>query len=145
MPRAVLIIDDEVDAAASLRDLLRTLPDTEVETASSFAEGRAKAGARAWDLVIADERLPDGRGLDILEEVSRRSPDTLRVLTSAFSDFDMMLRAVNVAHIDHFIEKPPEPEEVLAWVEQALEARSALARRAARRGPFQRVGGAPRA
>jgi DNA-binding NtrC family response regulator len=139
----ILVVDDEPDVRRSLQDLLRCLPDCEVEVARNYAEGRAKAALDGWDAVITDERLPDGRGVDILAEVARTHPDVPRVLMSAFSDFDMMLRGVNAAHIDHFIQKPWDPAVVLDWVKRTLDARARGVPRsvAVRSGPFRRVGG----
>src|SRR3989442_1444518 len=65
----ILVVDDEPDILVSLADLLRTRPDTRVETAGSYAEGRRKAAEQPWDLVISDERLPDGEGALLLAEV----------------------------------------------------------------------------
>lgn len=143
MPHRILVVDDEPDISRSLQDLLGLVPDCQVEVASSFAEGRAKALEGTWDIIISDERLPDGRGVEILAEVARSHPGTTRVLMSAFHDFDMLLRGVNAAHIDHFVQKPYEPSAVLEWVRRRVDSRGngspALAR-AARAGPFRRIG-----
>jgi DNA-binding NtrC family response regulator len=137
----ILVVDDEPDVRRSLQDLLGYLPECEVEVAATFAEGRVKAQQGGWDIIITDERLPDGRGVDILAEISRTHPDIPRVLMSAFSDFDMMLRGVNAAHIDHFIQKPWDPDVVMDWVKRTLDARARGSRTMpVRSGPFRRVG-----
>lgn len=120
----ILVIDDEPDVLLSLEDLLALLPDCEVTAAPNFKEGLAKAGEGGWDIVLTDQRLPDGRGVDILAEVARTHPGTTLLLMSAFQDFDMMIRGVNAAHIDYFIQKPWEPADVLKRLEQMLHDRA---------------------
>ncbi|HEV8358976.1 MAG TPA: response regulator [Candidatus Thermoplasmatota archaeon] len=144
MPRRILVIDDEPDVRRSLQDLLGYLPDVDVVVANGFREGRALAQQAAWDIIISDERMPDGRGVDLLTEVSKEHPEIHRVLMSAFSDFDMMLRGVNAAHIDHFIQKPWDPSVVLGWMERTLKERASWGGvpRTVRSGPFRRVGAA---
>ncbi|MCA1812898.1 MAG: response regulator, partial [Halobacteriales archaeon] len=121
--RRILVIDDEPDVRESLEGLLGLLPDCEVRSAANFAEGKAKMLAEHWDVIFSDQRLPDGRGVDILAEAARARPEAVRVLMSAFQDFDALLRGVNAAHIDHFIQKPWGPTDVLDWTEKLLDAR----------------------
>jgi response regulator RpfG family c-di-GMP phosphodiesterase len=120
----ILVVDDEPDVRASLRELLLVLPDCSIAVAGSLGEARRKAAEEAWDLIISDERLPDGRGVHLLAEAALSSPTTWRVLMSAFQDFDMLQRAVNAAHIDEFIQKPWDPAHVLARVQRIVEERS---------------------
>lgn len=140
MVRRILLVEDEPDILRSLHDLLEMVPDSVVETAPNYAQGRAKAVGEEWDAVVSDERLGDGRGIDILSEVSRTRPRTLLVLMSAFQDFDTMMRGVNVAHIDHFFQKPVDPDEILRWLETALQDRAAGKGDPGRARPFRRIG-----
>lgn len=140
MVRRILLVEDEPDILRSLHDLLEMVPDSTVETAPNYTEGRAKALAQEWEAIVTDERLGDGRGVDILTEISRTKPRTLLVLMSAFQDFDTMMRGVNVAHIDHFFQKPVDPDEILQWLEQALQDRAAGKTDPGRARPFRRIG-----
>lgn len=140
MTRRILVIDDEKDILHSLRDLLLLMPDLEVGIAANFAEGRALAAKGGWDLILTDERLPDGRGVDILAEAARVDPSTALVLMSAFQDFDAILRGVNAAHIDHFVQKPYDPDDVLQRVEQMMKDRAEG--KTTHRAPFRRIGSA---
>jgi two-component system response regulator PilR (NtrC family) len=135
----ILIIDDEQDILHSLRDLLLLLPAIEVVSASTFAQGKALASQGGWALILTDQRLPDGHGVDILAEAARADPSTALVLMSAFQDFDAILRGVNAAHIDHFIQKPYDPDDVLRRVEHMLKDRAEG--KTMRRPTFRRIGG----
>jgi DNA-binding NtrC family response regulator len=138
--RRILLVEDEPDIRRSLADLLGTLPDASVEQAVNFQEGRAKLGREAWAAIVSDERLGDGRGVDLLTEASRGSPTTVLVLMSAFQDFDAMMRGVNVAHIDHFFQKPVDPDDLLRWLERALQDKTAGKADPGRARPFRRIG-----
>lgn len=140
MVRRILLIEDEPDILRSLKDLFEMVPDCQVETAANFAQGRIKATMAPWDAILSDERLGDGRGVDILTEVARQNPRTILVLMSAFQDFDTMLRGVNVAHIDHFFQKPVDPDEILRWLERALQERALGRSDPGRARPFRRIG-----
>jgi DNA-binding NtrC family response regulator len=121
--RRILVVEDEPDVGSSLRDLLSTLPDGAVEVAPSFLEGQRLVRTDRWDLVISDERLPDGRGVDILAEAARFQPRAKRVLMTAYADYDTVLRAANKGHIHQFIEKPWDSETLLASLEKLVSAR----------------------
>lgn len=135
-------MDDDPETRRSLQDLLAAVPDCEVSTASGFQQARQSARQGAWDIIITDEHMPDGRGSDLLTELSVERPGSHHVLMSGFSDFDMLLRGVNAAHIDHFLQKPYDPRHILDWVQRTLKDRSSWgAARPMRSGPFRRLGG----
>jgi DNA-binding NtrC family response regulator len=117
----VLIIDDEPDVRESLRSLLGMEPGLHIEVAASFTEGSIKVTNADWDLIISDERLPDGSGTEILARVAQTRPPTRLALMSAHQDFSVAVRAINMAKIDDFIEKPWEPEELVARVRRMLQ------------------------
>lgn len=140
MVRRILVIDDEPDVLQSLKDLLGLLPDVELTAAPTFKEGLARAMEGGWDIVLTDQRLPEGRGVDILSETARVFPGTTLLLMSAFQDFDMMIRGVNAAHIDYFIQKPWEPADVLKRIEQMLADRAQGGAAVKKPRMFRRIG-----
>lgn len=125
----VLVVDDEDDVRASLRDLLLGMPDVHVDEAGSLAGALVLLRGQPYDLIIADERLGDGRGVDLLEWVGRGAPATGLMLMSAHDDFPALVDAVNRAHIHQFVQKPWEPGAFLARVRALLEEQAAVADR----------------
>lgn len=142
MSYRILLVDDEVDVRTSLRDLLGELPDVTVEVARNCAEGTVKASGAPWDIIICDEHMPDGSGLELLTRISATAPATRLILMSAHQDFAMAVRAINEAKVDAFLEKPWEPEQLLQRVQRLLHqvpvraGASALQNRT-----FRRIGG----
>jgi two-component system, NtrC family, response regulator HydG len=86
MTRSILIVDDEADLAASCARLLRRRGHSVVATASR-QEGLAAIENDHHDLVVADLRLPDGNGLDIVRAArALPSPRPVIVITGFASD-----------------------------------------------------------
>jgi DNA-binding NtrC family response regulator len=82
----VLIIDDDEGTLSTYRAILR-LEGYEVTTAANGREGLEilKARAPEFDLVMADLRLPDMSGLEVLAEVRDEWPGLPIVLISAWA------------------------------------------------------------
>jgi signal transduction histidine kinase len=76
-----------------------------------------------YDMVISDQRMPGITGVELLREVRRLYPDTVRIIISAYSDATAMLDAINVGEVYRFILKPWDPEQVENVVRQGLEFR----------------------
>ena len=73
-PRHILLVEDHADTAEAIRDLLRDR-GYQVSMAGSIAEALALAASQDGspiDLVLSDLGLPDGSGLDLMRELSRR-------------------------------------------------------------------------
>jgi two-component system CheB/CheR fusion protein len=75
LPRHILLVEDHLDTAEALADLLRDR-GYQVSTAGSIAQALALAGGAAADhpidLVVSDLGLPDGSGLELMRELSGR-------------------------------------------------------------------------
>src|SRR5688572_4206547 len=68
MQPAILIVEDDAELARALGRFFRA--HRPVETAGTLAEARAfLAQPREWSAVILDLMLPDGLGLDLLDEI----------------------------------------------------------------------------
>jgi response regulator RpfG family c-di-GMP phosphodiesterase len=63
-------------------------------------------------------RMPGMDGAQLLEEVQKRSPQTLRMVLSGQSDRETILRSVNPAH--QFVSKPCESEELKSRLARIL-------------------------
>jgi signal transduction histidine kinase len=118
----LLLVDDEPENLEVLTALLGTSSD--VYTAPSGAAAlELLATGVAIDLIIADQRMQGMTGVELLAEVARQRPDTVRIVLTAYSDVEPMLDAVNRAGAWRFLVKPYEPEELRATVAEALRAK----------------------
>jgi len=83
--RSLLIVDDEAQILSALRRTLRR-ESFEVLTAGSPGEALRVVDERPVDAVLSDQKMPGMSGLQLLEEVSRRCPDAVRMLITGQSE-----------------------------------------------------------
>jgi DNA-binding NarL/FixJ family response regulator len=80
---------------------------------------RALAGATRYDLVLADQRLPDGDGLALLTEAAVAHPRTALVLLSGADDQRLAAQA-RQAGLAGYLSKSLEPAQMVAAIERVL-------------------------
>ena len=114
----ILCVDDEEGILAALRQQLNARFGTECDIAV------AKNAREALDLiddlqqdgeqlavVIADQIMPGMKGVELLEEVHKRSPQTVKILLTGQAGLDAVVYAINRAGLDQYIPKPwDEPD-----------------------------------
>jgi thioredoxin reductase (NADPH) len=62
-------------------------------------------------LVISDQRMPGMPGSEVLARSREVYPLARRVLLTAYSDIEAAVKAINEAHLDHYLSKPWDPPE----------------------------------
>lgn len=120
MTERVLLVDDEPLVLEGLKRQLRK--KIEVESATSGREGLAvleRAGPFA--LVISDMRMPEMNGSQFLEQVRKRSPDSVRMILSGQAEIESTIAAVNLGQIFRFLTKPCSSETLIAAIDSGLE------------------------
>ncbi|WP_300601248.1 sigma-54 dependent transcriptional regulator [Niabella sp.] len=111
MPTKLLIIDDDVDLCQLLaRYLLKN--GYEVETAYSGNKGIAKYKADHFDAVIADYRLGDMNGAQLVRELKTLNSKVAVLIITGYSDIRQAIEVTRLGVFD-YIPKPLVPEEVL--------------------------------
>ena len=114
----IVAIDDEPQVLhAVVRDLRRELGgDYRILSASSGAEAlQALAELRdrgaSVALLLADQRMPQMEGTDLLTEARTLFPSAKRVLLTAYADTSAAIASINEVGLDHYLLKPWEPPE----------------------------------
>lgn len=115
----VLLVDDEYENLVVLRAFIEGR--CTVVEARSAQEALEELDRTRFDVVITDHRMPGMTGVELLEHVALRAPDTAGILITAFSDTPMLIHAINRARVFRHIKKPWDAEELLAAVDQARE------------------------
>jgi two-component system response regulator AtoC len=117
-PPTILVVDDEQLIRWSLTERLKTEGYNVVEAATA-GDALAKS-ADGVDLVLLDYRLPDGDGLSVLKKIKERTPDTLVILLTAYSNIDTAVEAMKQGAY-HYANKPFNLDEIALLVDKALE------------------------
>jgi thioredoxin reductase (NADPH) len=115
---ALIVVDDDPQVLAAVRRDLRSRyrESYTVISASSGEEALStvrelKSRGDELAMVISDQRMPGLQGTDVLAQSRETYPIARRVLLTAYSDIDAAIRAINVAHLDHYLSKPWDPPE----------------------------------
>jgi DNA-binding NtrC family response regulator len=115
----ILVVDDERSIRFSLTELLED-EGHEVREAEHAPAALAALEEAPSDLVISDLSMPAMSGLQLLEEVRARHPQTLFVLMTAHGDERTAVRALREGAYD-YIPKPFDNEEIRALARRARE------------------------
>lgn len=111
-------MDDDPQVLAAVRRDLRSRY-RENYTVISAASGQEalsterelKSRGDSLALIISDQRMPGMLGTEVLAKSREIYPLARRVLLTAYSDIDAAVRAINEAHLDHYLSKPWDPPE----------------------------------
>jgi PAS domain S-box-containing protein len=128
MAARVLVIDDNVELARNLADILagaREL-DVQVMCAPEGQSGLRAATLHGFDVAIVDVKLPDATGVDLIRPLRAASPLGEIILITGFATVDSAISALRAGAFA-FVLKSFRPEELISTVEQAL-AKVALKR-----------------
>lgn len=120
MNLAILILEDEAEVRAAVeRDLLPFAELIRVEVASDVEEAWEVIDEITEDgdvlaLALCDHRMPGTTGVEFLVQMmdDDRTAATRKVLVTGQAQLRDTVRAVNEAHLDHYIAKPWDVDEL---------------------------------
>jgi two-component system, probable response regulator PhcQ len=118
---AILYVDDE---EKSLKYFERAFGDDfRVLTASNAQDGLRLLEQHADDigLLLTDQRMPGEKGVWLLERARQLRPHILRILVTAYADFDAAIAAVNSGAIYKYVGKPWDPPQFELTLRHGLE------------------------
>ena len=114
----LLVVDDDPQVLAAVRRDLRSRYREKwtIMSAASGAEAlttarELKSRGDSLAMVISDQRMPGMLGGELLAKSREVYPAARRVLLTAYSDIQAAIRAINEAHVDHYLSKPWDPPE----------------------------------
>lgn len=118
---AILFVDDEATTVKYFKQAMESL--AAVATAASVEEGKRVLDGHAQSLavVVSDQRMPGGCGNALLQYARQRHPHMVRILTTAYSELDHTIEAVNQGQIHRYIQKPWEVGALRMEIKQALD------------------------
>ncbi|HDM78286.1 MAG TPA: sigma-54-dependent Fis family transcriptional regulator [Deltaproteobacteria bacterium] len=115
----ILVVDDELIVRESLKGWLKK-GGYEVDTAASGPESLEMLELAPYDLLFLDIMMPKMNGLEVLEIVKKRFPETLVVMITAYGSVETAVKAMKNGANDYLM-KPFEPETLALLVEKLLQ------------------------
>lgn len=108
---SLLVVDDDANERKGLQYLVSNfhLPFVVTE-ASNGKDALSKFESYHFDCLITDIKMPVMNGLTLCEEIQTKCLETVKIIYSAYSDFEFAQKAIK-AKVDDYILKPIIPDE----------------------------------
>ena len=128
---SILVVDDEPDLR-TLYELTLLREGYRVETASTVQEARDQLKAHRFDAVITDMRLPDGFGMELLQDLRDQQRRERCVVMTAYGSAENAVEALRAGAFD-YLTKPVDLKQFRSVVASAVQGTGGVpAPRAAR-------------
>ncbi len=121
-PYHILYVDDEERALHYFRKCFER--DYVIHTAINAAEGfriLEEFGPRIG-VLMTDQRMPGEKGVELMERARRLQPNVVRILVTAYTDYDSAVKSVNDGRAWRYLHKPLDPELLGQVLREAMEA-----------------------
>lgn len=121
----ILFVDDETKILDAIRRTLRPMRDE--WNMMFFESGQAALDAlanRPCDVIIADIRMPNMNGVELLTKIKSQYPHIIRIALSGYADSELMAECTKSAH--QFLSKPCEIETVKNTISKVCKSRDSL-------------------
>jgi len=128
MAQKMLVIDDEDVVLDSCRKIF-TDEGFDVVTTNSPEEGLKLVNDTNFDIILCDWKMPGFDGMDVIEELYKRSPDSAIVMISGYPSVERATEAMKRGALD-YVPKPFTPEEISQAVQRALKKKIELEKEA---------------
>jgi formate/nitrite transporter len=114
----MLVIDDEKIVLESCSRIFGA-EGYQVVTTDSARRGLELAAEGSFDVILCDWKMPELDGIDTVEMIDKRSPDTAIVMITGFPAVERATDALKRGAVD-YLAKPFTPEEILSTVQKAI-------------------------
>jgi DNA-binding NtrC family response regulator len=121
----ILLVDDEQAVLDGIRRSLRH-ENYNLLTATSGAEALEICASVRVSVMVSDQMMPGMSGTELLSEVNKNYPDTIRLMLTGQATMDAAIEAINEGEVFRFLRKPVNQFELSLAVRQALEHREML-------------------
>ncbi|MGH8201092.1 MAG: HDOD domain-containing protein [Steroidobacteraceae bacterium] len=129
--KRILFVDDELRFLEALRVGLQPRA---TDWMMSFVESGARAiqllEQAPQDVLVADVRMPEMDGAQLLRTVRERWPDTIRIVLSGAADLADVIRLLPIAH--QYLNKPCLAKRLEEVIERSLDVKAILSQQSLR-------------
>jgi DNA-binding NtrC family response regulator len=136
----LLVVDDEPNMRRILKANLRLDSHVCIESAGAL-DAAALLSSDEFDVVITDQKMPDGSGMDVLRAAQENDPTISVVFLTAVGTVELAVESMRQGAFD-FLTKPFEVDVMRATVRRACERTRLLRENAALRTTVRKLEGA---
>jgi response regulator RpfG family c-di-GMP phosphodiesterase len=115
----ILVVDDEQVIREILADFL-SMEGYWVRTAEDGSAALVELSRSSYDLVLSDLKMPNMGGLELLEAITKHTPDVVTVIMTGFGTVETAIDAMKRGAYDYIL-KPFKVEEVVHTIQRGLE------------------------
>ncbi|SNZ06837.1 two-component system, NtrC family, response regulator AtoC [Persephonella hydrogeniphila] len=115
----VLLIDDEESILKVIKKFLED-KGFYVDTAKTKSQALNQISRCNYSIILSDFRLPDGTGIDILEDFRKRDKETPFVIITAYGSINGAVEAIQKG-ASHYIAKPIDAENLLKIIQFLIQ------------------------
>ncbi|RJR52879.1 MAG: response regulator [Desulfobacteraceae bacterium] len=137
MTKRMLIIDDETLVLESCRKVFEP-EGFHVTCTTSPEEGMRLASDTRFEVILCDWKMPGFDGMNVVEELDRRTPESALVMISGYPAVDRATEAMKRGAMD-YVSKPFKPEEIIDVVNRAQKRKISEEKKAI--GKFEKIMG----
>jgi response regulator RpfG family c-di-GMP phosphodiesterase len=120
MSDRILCVDDEPNILHAFRRQLRA--NFELEVATNPTEALALLeGKNNFKVIVSDMRMPGLDGVQFLQEVEKRSPDSVRIMLTGNADKLTPIQAINLGHVFRYLTKPCSVDALEVALREAVQ------------------------
>ncbi|MCG2816880.1 MAG: response regulator, partial [Candidatus Aminicenantes bacterium] len=120
MKERILVVDDEENIRNSLRMILEYEGYAMIEAADGESALEMIDETVGLDLILLDIKLPDHDGLELLEEIKKKSYSPEIIMISGHGTIQAAVESTKLGAFD-FLEKPLHRDRVLLSIRNALK------------------------
>lgn len=117
--RTLLLVDDEESVLSALVRGLRR-EGYRILKATSTAEAFELLARYRVGVVVSDQRMPEGSGIEFLRKVKQIHPEAVRIVLSGYTELKSVVSAINEGAVYKFLTKPWEDDQLRAEIREAF-------------------------
>ncbi len=117
----VLVVDDEEIVCKSCRRILAQ-EGHNVQTALNGREALRKVEEDKYDVLIADWKMPEIDGMEVLRIVKKNHPEIIAIMMTGYPSVESAVKAMRLG-VANYVAKPIDPDGLSQTLQKALQER----------------------
>ena len=128
-PYHILYVDDEEKALHYFKEIFGD--EYTIHVANNAMDGYRilQNYGPQIGLLLTDQRMPGPSGIELMEHARKLNPNLVRILVTAYTDYQAAVDAVNSGRCFRYLHKPWDPDELSVVIKHAMDYYHALIER----------------